>query len=465
MALPLFFAGCDKDDSKTDGPVSVVEDGFYVVGEATSVADLNASDAEKALMSPGINEANNQTAREGMYEKYVALEGGKPFSLVLKEGSKETKYGATLTLSDTLSEGEQPAIRVYKGALTENGSLQVSQSGLYHIVLDLNKDGSLSDKLILVAPAEWGVRGAMNSWGFTAFPAPTFNKTAMTYTLTDVTVETDGDFKFAYGGGWKIELNTEATVKANTNLGDNGALGLKPGGDNITIARAKYTIELTWTLEKGAIDKSFSYKVTKTEDLGEPSYPETLYMIGEEFGSWNWDSSAVVEMPPVHSHAGQFWCVRYFTANKGFKWAPGKAWSGDFSSLGADDGFTVADGNAVVANDGFYIVLVDYISSTITIEQANVYGIGDCFGSWDGKTYPFTAAPATKTMSIVTAAAGELRMYAASSATDADWWQTEFIILEGKIVYRGAGGDQERVSVEAGKTVTLDFNAGTGSIQ
>jgi hypothetical protein len=27
------------------------------------------------------------------------------------------------------------------------------------------------------------------------------------------------------------------------------------------------------------------------------------------------------------------------------------------------------------------------------------------------------------------------------------------------------GGDQDRVTVAAGKTVTLDFNAGTGTIQ
>ena len=26
-----------------------------------------------------------------------------------------------------------------------------------------------------------------------------------------------------------------------------------------------------------------------------------------------------------------------------------------------------------------------------------------------------------------------------------DWWKVEFIVLDGKIVYRGNGGDQERV--------------------
>ncbi|MDR2041547.1 MAG: SusF/SusE family outer membrane protein [Tannerella sp.] len=467
MALPFTFISCGEDDDTPSGPVSVVEDGFYVVGEAAAIANLTETDAPKALMAAGINEVD-QTVRDGMYEKYVALEGGKPFSLTLKAGTAETKYGAALTLSDTLTGDNEPAIRVYKGTLTEGGSLQVPESGLYHIVLDLNKDNLLSDKLILIAPVTWGVRGAMNDWGFTEFPAPTFNKTTLTYTLTDVTVETTGAFKFAYGGGWKIELNSGGTtlVKANTNLGADDALGLKPGGGNIAIERAKYKIELTWKMEKGAIGNSYSYKVTKTEDLGEAPYPETLYMIGEDFGNWEWNSPAVAEMTQVNGHAGQFWCVRYFTANKGFKWCSVKDWSGDFASIGANSGFSIAeDGNAVVATDGFYIVLVDYLAKTITIESAAVYGIGDCFGSWDKATYPFTANQTAKTMSIVTTAASELRMYAASTATDADWWQTEFIILDGKIVYRGNEGDQERVTVEAGKTVTLDFNAGTGTIQ
>jgi hypothetical protein len=49
--------------------------------------------------------------------------------------------------------------------------------------------------------------------------------------------------------------------------------------------------------------------------------------------------------------------------------------------------------------------------------------------------------------------------------TGIDWWQMEFNIFDGKIVYRGGEGDQAAVAVKAGQTVTLDFNAGTGSIK
>ncbi len=43
-----------------------------------------------------------------------------------------------------------------------------------------------------------------------------------------------------------------------------------------------------------------------------------------------------------------------------------------------------------------------------------------------------------------------------------DWWKVEFIVLDGKIVYRGNGGDQERVSVSEGQKAYLNFTDGTG---
>ncbi len=56
-------------------------------------------------------------------------------------------------------------------------------------------------------------------------------------------------------------------------------------------------------------------------------------------------------------------------------------------------------------------------------------------------------------------------MYAESSIANSDWWTREFIVLDGKIVYRGNGDDQKRVNCTKGQEVTLDVNAGTGSIK
>lgn len=215
-------------------------------------------------------------------------------------------------------------------------------------------------------------------------------------------------------------------------------------------------------LEIGDENNSCVWTEVECPELG---YPEALYMIGDEFGSWNWESDGVVEMTPVHSFDGHFWCVRYISADKGFKWNTVRAWGGDFFSLGEDLGFTTKDGNAFVAADGFYLVYADMENGKISVEPARVYGMGVCFGGWDKETYPFTAEG--NSMTCTTSGNGELRMYATSNIFPAtgDWWQMEFVILDGKIAYRGGGDDQERVEVEAGKKISLNFNAGTGTIE
>lgn len=191
----------------------------------------------------------------------------------------------------------------------------------------------------------------------------------------------------------------------------------------------------------------------------------SVYMIGADFGNWDWASPGIVEMVPVNGLDGVFWCVNYFTAANGFKWAPKKAWKDDFTELASKSGYTITDGNAFVPADGLYTVYIDYPNKKITIEPAKVYGMGDAFGGWDSDKYLFTNAG--KTTSIVTTGAGELRMYAGlpTGVKGTDWWSREFIILNGKITYRGKGDDQDRVKVVVGQTVTLDFKAGTGTIK
>lgn len=195
------------------------------------------------------------------------------------------------------------------------------------------------------------------------------------------------------------------------------------------------------------------------------AYPTTMYMIGDEFGSWDWSSNGIVEMTPVWGLEGHFWAVRYISSGKGFKWCAERAWSGDFFSLGEDLGYTVNDGNAFVAADGMYMIYMDMTSGKISIEEAQVYGMGDCFGGWDMGSHAFS--PEEKTMTYTTSGSGELRIYATSEIAPigGDWWKMEFVPIDGKIEYRGNGGDQTRLNVEAGKKVILDFNAGTASFE
>lgn len=458
VALTFGAVSC-KDDGKEDKPDvdNLVEDGFYVVGEAAEMTELNV----KYQLCQGINEVD-QSAKDGMYEKYIALRGGKEFSLELKAGTEQTRYSAALSDAALDGSNDQPTITIKKGALVtgkDAPAMKVDKDGFYHIVLDLGTSQ------ILVAPVVWGVSGGMNSWSYTEMTAGAFNMTSMTWTITDQMVAAGGEFKFKYGNGWKIELDADATVKANTNLGADCV----PGGANITDCGAGgfFTITLTWNLAGGAIAKNFSYKVDQT---GTVDLPTTMNMIGDQFGGWDWSSDGIVELAPVNGQAGQFWCVRYIESGRGFKFCAEKAWNGDFYSLGDDSGFTAADGNCFVAESGIYMVYVDKLNNKLCIEPAQVYAIGDAAGGWNEamESARFTANGTV--MEWVATGDGVLRMYAASSIKTSDWWTREWCNVNGKIVYRGNGDEVYNIypdavcNVKAGNKVVLDFNAGTVAI-
>lgn len=308
VALAFTFASCDKEGKDPIDLDNVTEDGFYVAGPATGSEALTAD----YMMAAGLNEANAENPnRGGMYEKYVALEANKDFYLVLYANGEETRYGASLETFDVTEKTDNPKdVEVRRGVLATGASapaMKVAKSGLYHIVLDLNEKNDLTfGAQIVIAPAVWGVRGAMNGWGFTAFTEPTFNQTTMTYVLENCTVSSTGAFKFAYAAGWKLDLDDAGKVKANTNLGIEaeaaGELGnnaLVPNGKNISISRGIYKITLTWTLKGGAIKNGFKATIEQTGVLEAVDYSNCqMELIGsgiaEQTGavkdpsSWGW---------------------------------------------------------------------------------------------------------------------------------------------------------------------------------
>ena len=469
-AMALALVGCHKEEKPGPDVNNITEDGFYVVGEATGLSEVTAA----LTMATGINEAASQSARDGMYEKYIVLQAGKEFTLAYVQGGKQTAYGATLAefKADTSTElyADNPTEAVFKGKLEVGDSapkMKVSKTGLYHIVLDLNKNKDLDEAQIVLCPVTMGVRGGMNSWGFTALEATEASNDGITFSLSGQELAGGGEFKFAYNSAWKITLDGEGKVKANTNLGKD----CKPGGDNIAVTEGAgtYKITLNYKLAAGDIANSFNYKV---ELEAASSAPETMYMIGQQFGDWKWEDAGVVELIPVWGKTGEFWCTRYFEADKGFKFCSTKAWNGDFTGAGTA-GYTVHDGNCWVPENGFYTVYVDGNESVVEISPAEVYGIGAAFSNpaeWDFDKAPKFVADGDK-LTIPVIAAEEMRMgvkVQPSTAKDGitangwyDWWKTEFIFFDGKIAYRGAGGDQDRVKGEAGKTLVLDLNAGT----
>ena len=474
MALMAGMVACENGDEPGQGGTNwdeVLDRGVYVVGEATGSDELQLAWG----MTGGRNEANSNELRTGMYEKYVWLEAGKPFTLVnyVEEGN-QTTYTSLLENTrdgrDSETWADHPQVDIRFGELIEGGTetMSVEETGLYHIVLDLNEvknslgEPELAYPQIVVAPAEWGIRGGMNGWGFTKGDMTRAEDGTIVYTIKNAVCSENCEFKFAYGGGWKIQLDADGKVKANTNLGADMVIG----GGNIMIEQAGiYDIVLKYKNAAGVAAQSFSYEVNYKGEI--PTAMTLKY--GEED----------VEMIPVNGLGGQYWAVRTLEAGQTYA-VTATLPSGvvDYVTIGGDNAGVTVTGT--VAENGLYLIHVDYVNETATVKPAVVYGIGAAFAPappeveegeekphdyrWDTWAYPFTVnedGTVTKTLEY----GGALRMYVEIDREKIDWWQAEFMVYDGEIEFRGNGGDQEAVIVAAGQTVTLNFNEGTGSIQ
>ena len=473
LALAFTFASCDNESKDPIDLDNVTEDGFYVAGPATGASDIAAD----FMMTAGVNEVLMdqegkswaEAKRAGMYEKYVVLEGGKDFELVLYANGEKVRYSATLADYDTKEIADNPTAdygMLKRGSLVTGAdapAMKVEKTGLYHIVLDLNEGNDLPfGAQIVVAPVTMGVRGGMNGWGFTAFPEPAkYTNEGITWVLEEQSLAKGGTFKFAYNHAWKIQLDDAGKVKAHANLGE----GAVNGATDIAVEKAGlYKITLSYKLASGDISASFKYDIVCTQ---ESNLPTEMYINGNDFGgeNWSWDAETIVSMNAVHSHPGAFWAIRYMTTATEFKFCAKKEWNGDFCTLGTNTGFETPGNNKVTA-DGMYMIYVDLTNDFIVVEPAKVYGMGDVYGGWDKGVEANLFALEGQTLTSTTPNAGSIRMYAAAPAgSDADWWQMEFNVFDGKIVYRADGGDQAAVAVTAGQKVTLNFNAETGSIQ
>jgi hypothetical protein len=390
-ALALFamsFTAC-----KDTEPEVIIEDGFYVGGVATGADALNVD----YRLTAGTNEVT-KLARPGMYEKYVALEANKDFYLLLKEGAVETRYGATLTNKELKGENDQPGTPekpfiIQKGSLVVGATapaLKVTKSGLYHILLDLNlsKDLDLAGGAqIIIAPVEWGVRGVNGEWGWKKMKSPTaFNRTTMVWDTTIVATK-DGKFKFAYGGGWKIQLDDAGKVKAETNLGTD----LKSGGADISIDKGdNVNIKLTWKLASGDISKSYSVAYTASKWYYDEVAKAKFSLIGSAFeksagtpAAWDTD----LDLPYVASKstitdATKFYGTYVFEkagvvllANGEFKIRRDMSWDINFGysaanikGVGASTNFADNGGNIKVVTAGTYDVQFKYTTPAKTWE-------------------------------------------------------------------------------------------------
>ncbi len=284
----------------------VIADGMYIVGPATAVADMNDVDnLSKVLMTVGINEANKQT-RDGMYEKYIALEANKEFSIVYhQQGSTNVVYGAALMEKEAVTDNAEEQIMIYWGQLQENVTMTVPKSGLYHVIVDLNKDGALTytgGAQIAIVPVAWGIRGSLTSWSYTlpATSTSVFDKEHMASIWKGVEVKKDEKFVFISQDCWKIQLDMGGNVKAETRLGmKNGEMNNFEDGIDIPLTRGIWTLELAWDLNGGSVGESFTYTATKTAEVEMTDYSNCeVELVGDAVANqegatpdpsiWNW---------------------------------------------------------------------------------------------------------------------------------------------------------------------------------
>lgn len=395
LALAFAFTSCEEKPDNGGNLDNVTEDGFYVAGPATGATELTAD----YMMAAGLNEANAEVPnRSGMYEKYIALEANKDFELVLYANGEQIRYGAKLETFDVSEKADNPRDVVVKRGVLATGAdapaMQVSKSGLYHIVLDLNEANDLAfGAQIVLAPVTWGVRGAMNGWGFTAMTEPTFNSTTMTWVLENCAVSSAGAFKFAYGAGWKLDLDDAGKVKANTNLGIEadaaGELGnnaLVPNGKDINIGRGIYKITLTWTLKGGAIKNGYTATVEKTGNLEAADYSACqMELVGsgvaEQTGSsadtaWSWGQVLLASNDGKPAKSGDVytwtWSNVQLTADGWKIRTLNAAETGGIASFDLGDGAVdkAASPNAQDSTDGNIYVTAGTYNITLAIDAA-----------------------------------------------------------------------------------------------
>ena len=377
---------------------------------------------------------------EGHYEGYAFVGGEWGFKFTPIPNWDEGEWGFDKeTTPSTSAAGET----TYQLTRSNAGNIMEGSEVTYSRVrVDLT---DLTVKVLPIASVE--ICGSFTEWGVKDDFKMSYLQDSDSWVIRGITLQK--------GDQWKFRMNDDSDWTAN--LGYGTLDDLVQGGSNIAdTAPGVYTIELFLG------QTPYHATLTKTGDADAPDLPETMYIIGEGVGGWDWATNAV-DMIPVTEKAGWFWAIRYIEAGKGFKFCPVKAWNGDFYSLGDDTGYTVSDNNCFVAENGLYMIAINYVDGKIVVEPAKVFGIGNCFGGWDST--PLTVGNDGKVVSPAFSADGELRLHTSSTAFNTDWWRMEFIVLDGKIAYRGAGGDQERVPCTAGQKVTLDFNAGTGTIE
>ena len=311
-----------------------------------------------------------------------------------------------------------------------------------------------------VDPNGYYLLGEVNGNGWNPEEPVWFAKVADGIYEVTVTTENEGENWYKFYGG---------TDAGNWDGANAHVMGCDTNGDGSLFNYINWSADLQCPIISGKGKWKVRLDVNNWTYTINEVKPD-LFLTGSNYdwgGKW-------LQLVPFNKSEEDFWTIIYLHEGEQFKFAPQAGWGDDFGYTGTtindEAGANItssSDGNIVVGKAGWYLLKVQNGSTkALTVLQPNVYLIGDAAGEWNiADSHKFTV-PTTEDgvfESPAFAADAELRMCV--SVDGFEWWQSEFMVFDGKIEYRGRGDDQNRVNVKAGQKVTLNFTAGTGEIK
>lgn len=311
-----------------------------------------------------------------------------------------------------------------------------------------------------VDPNGYYLLGEVNGNGWNPEEPVWFAKVADGIYEVTVTTENEGENWYKFYGG---------TDAGNWDGANAHVMGCDTNGDGSLFNYINWSADLQCPIISGKGKWKVRLDVNNWTYTINEVKPD-LFLTGSNYdwgGKW-------LQLVPFNKSEEDFWTIIYLHEGEQFKFAPQAGWVDDFGYTGTtindEAGANItssSDGNLVVGKAGWYLLKVQNGSTkALTVLQPNVYLIGDAVGEWNiADSHKFTV-PTTEDgvfESPAFAADADLRMCV--SVDGFEWWQSEFMVFDGKIEYRGRGIDQNRVNVKAGQKVTLNFTAGTGEIK
>jgi len=213
------------------------------------------------------------------------------------------------------------------------------------------------------------------------------------------------------------------------------------------------------------------------------STPDNLYITGN-FNGWSWDTS--LSMVPCYDGPNVFWHM-VFIDDSGIKFNMSKSWDGGevgYAGLHSITGDLAGDiidagGNIGSSKPGWYLMVITTsvagrdIVYDAQFNEPNVWLMGTITAKadWseleDGMKFdvPTTADGEFVSPAFVNNSSGDGGVRAYVKVPGYDWWKTEFMVFDKKIVYRAGGGDQDRIDGFAGQKMYLNFSNETGDIK